>query len=88
MPINTNKSEINDKKREINPDYMSQREALAYASKRGFDDSMRKAGLNRLFLHAHDLTFYHPKNEATMRVEAPLDKTLKNTLLKLRDAKL
>ncbi|MBB1355595.1 23S rRNA pseudouridine(955/2504/2580) synthase, partial [Pseudoalteromonas sp. SR45-5] len=41
----------------------------------------------RLFLHAHDLSFYHPKNETTMRIEAPLDKTLKNTLLKLRDAK-
>ena len=53
-----------------------------------FDDSMRKVGLNRLFLHAHDLSFYHPKNETTMRIEAPLDKTLKNTLLKLRDAKL
>ena len=47
MPINTNKREINDKKREINPDYMSQREALAYASKRGFDDSMR--GIQQMY---------------------------------------
>jgi 23S rRNA pseudouridine955/2504/2580 synthase len=48
---------------------------------------MRKVGLNRLFLHAHDLSFYHPKNETTMRVEAPLDKALSNCLLKLRAAK-
>ena len=53
----------------------------------GFDESMRKRGLNRLFLHAHDLSFYHPKNETTMRVEAPLDKALSSCLVKLRAAK-
>ncbi|MGO2010566.1 MAG: 23S rRNA pseudouridine(955/2504/2580) synthase RluC [Pseudoalteromonas sp.] len=53
----------------------------------GFDAGMRKIGLNRLFLHAHDLRFYHPKSETTMRVEAPLDKTLKNCIKTLRAAK-
>ncbi|WP_417668138.1 23S rRNA pseudouridine(955/2504/2580) synthase RluC [Pseudoalteromonas tetraodonis] len=53
----------------------------------GFDESMRKRGLNRLFLHARDLSFYHPKNETTMRVEAPLDKALSSCLVKLRAAK-
>jgi 23S rRNA pseudouridine955/2504/2580 synthase len=48
---------------------------------------MRKIGLNRLILHDHDLSFYHPKNETTMRVEAPLDNALKSCILKLRDAK-
>ena len=52
-----------------------------------FDAGMRKIGLNRLFLHAHDLSFYHPKNETTMRVEAPLDKTLINCIKTLRAAK-
>tara|TARA_R110000751_G_scaffold78464_1_gene158265 strand:- start:439 stop:4875 length:4437 start_codon:yes stop_codon:yes gene_type:complete len=47
MPINTNKREVNDKKREINPDYMSQKEALSYASMRGFDDSMR--GIQQMY---------------------------------------
>lgn len=52
-----------------------------------FDAAMRKVGLNRLFLHAHDLRFYHPKNETTMRVEAPLDKVLTNCIKTLRAAK-
>jgi hypothetical protein len=47
MPINTNKREVNEKKREINPDYMSQKEALTYASKRGFDDSIR--GIQQMY---------------------------------------
>ncbi len=45
-----------------------------------FDTRMRNKGLNRLFLHAHDLTFVHPKTEETMRVEAPIDPCLKKTL--------
>ncbi|MBB1291925.1 23S rRNA pseudouridine(955/2504/2580) synthase RluC [Pseudoalteromonas sp. SR41-4] len=52
-----------------------------------FDAAMRKVGLGRLFLHAHDLSFYHPKNETTMRVEAPLDKALANCIKTLRAAK-
>ncbi len=49
-----------------------------------FDAQMRAKGLARLFLHAHDLAFMHPKTETTMRVEAPLDKALLNTLKVLR----
>jgi len=52
-----------------------------------FDSEMKKKGLNRLFLHAHDLTFVHPKTEETMRVEAPLDGNLKNCLKTLREDK-
>ncbi|MCF7499052.1 MULTISPECIES: 23S rRNA pseudouridine(955/2504/2580) synthase RluC [unclassified Pseudoalteromonas] len=50
-----------------------------------FDQYVNKlTGLNRLFLHAHDLRFMHPKNETTMHVEAPLDKALSNCIKKLR----
>ncbi|TGV20412.1 23S rRNA pseudouridine(955/2504/2580) synthase RluC [Pseudoalteromonas sp. MEBiC 03607] len=50
-----------------------------------FDQYVNKlTGLNRLFLHAHDLRFMHPKNETTMHVEAPLDNTLQNCIKKLR----
>ncbi len=50
-----------------------------------FDQYVNKlTGLNRLFLHAHDLRFMHPKNETTMHVEALLDKALSNCIKKLR----
>ena len=50
-----------------------------------FDQYVYKlTGLNRLFLHAHDLRFMHPKNETTMHVEAPLDNALQNCIKKLR----
>lgn len=49
-----------------------------------FDSRMREMGLGRLFLHAHDLRFLHPKHETTMHVEAPLDKALNNALKILR----
>ncbi len=49
-----------------------------------FDVEMRKAGLKRLFLHAHDLTFIHPKLEEKMTVTAPLDQNLTLTLNNLR----
>jgi 23S rRNA pseudouridine955/2504/2580 synthase len=49
-----------------------------------FDSRMREMGLSRLFLHAHDLRFLHPKHETTMHVEAPLDKALNNALKTLR----
>lgn len=50
-----------------------------------FDQYVNKlTGLNRLFLHAHDLRFMHPKNETTMHVEAPLDNVLQNCIKKLR----
>ncbi|NOU49463.1 23S rRNA pseudouridine(955/2504/2580) synthase RluC [Pseudoalteromonas sp. JBTF-M23] len=49
-----------------------------------FDAKMRSRGLGRLFLHAHDLRFLHPKTETTLHVEAPLDKALENCLKTLR----
>lgn len=49
-----------------------------------FDSRMREMGLSRLFLHAHDLRFLHPKHETTMHVEAPLDRALNNALKTLR----
>jgi 23S rRNA pseudouridine955/2504/2580 synthase len=49
-----------------------------------FDAKMRNQGLGRLFLHAHDLRFLHPKTETTMYVEAPLDNALTNCLKSLR----
>jgi 23S rRNA pseudouridine955/2504/2580 synthase len=46
----------------------------------GFDAYMREKGLNRLFLHAHDLTFTHPITEEKLTVEAPLDNILIRTI--------
>ncbi|MBD1581313.1 23S rRNA pseudouridine(955/2504/2580) synthase RluC [Pseudoalteromonas sp. S16_S37] len=50
-----------------------------------FDAKMRSRGLSRLFLHAHDLRFLHPKTETTLHVEAPLDKALENCLKTLKE---
>lgn len=41
-----------------------------------FSEQMRSLGLNRLFLHAESLSFYHPKSEQWVTVEAPLDTEL------------
>ncbi|MCF2861359.1 23S rRNA pseudouridine(955/2504/2580) synthase RluC [Pseudoalteromonas sp. Cnat2-41] len=51
-----------------------------------FDTAMRESGLNRLFLHARELRFLHPKTETTLALEAPLDKALTHCLEKLRRA--
>ncbi|MBC3767855.1 23S rRNA pseudouridine(955/2504/2580) synthase RluC [Neptunicella marina] len=48
-----------------------------------FDQHMRDLGLNRLFLHAHRISFYHPKKEATVSFEAPLESSLQQCLVKL-----
>lgn len=48
-----------------------------------FCDKMRSLGLNRLFLHAAELSFVHPGTEMTMRFEAPLDNHLKQALAAL-----
>lgn len=45
-----------------------------------FDSLTRKAGLDRLFLHAWSLSFTHPKTEKRMKIEAPLDGKLTTTL--------
>ncbi|MFY8272582.1 23S rRNA pseudouridine(955/2504/2580) synthase RluC [Pseudoalteromonas sp. SSDWG2] len=50
-----------------------------------FDAQMRTNGLNRLFLHARELRFFHPKTETTLALEAPLDKALESCLERLRE---
>ena len=49
-----------------------------------FDDSMRTLGLNRLFLHALHITFFHPVLEKKMTVSAPLCSRLEQLLDKLQ----
>ncbi|MCQ1857518.1 23S rRNA pseudouridine(955/2504/2580) synthase RluC [Haemophilus sputorum] len=49
-----------------------------------FDAKMQMLGLNRLFLHAYSIRFTHPKTGEEMVITAPLDKTLKGVLAKLR----
>ncbi|MBK4775347.1 23S rRNA pseudouridine(955/2504/2580) synthase RluC [Candidatus Pantoea edessiphila] len=49
-----------------------------------FDNRIINTGLNRLFLHAHALTFLHPKTGKTIYLEAPIDKILIDCLSKLR----
>jgi len=48
-----------------------------------FDQSMQALGLNRLFLHAAHITFYHPVREERMIMSAPLCPRLETLLTKL-----
>ncbi|WP_105200475.1 MULTISPECIES: 23S rRNA pseudouridine(955/2504/2580) synthase RluC [unclassified Pseudoalteromonas] len=50
-----------------------------------FDAQMRAQGLNRLFLHARELRFFHPQTETTLALEAPLDAALEHCLGRLRE---
>lgn len=50
-----------------------------------FDQQMSELGLNRLFLHAASIRFEHPKTGDTLRLNAPLDETMKEVLKKLRE---
>ena len=52
---------------------------------REFDKKMSELGLNRLFLHAFEIVFFHPRTEEKMRVKAPLDGKMKQVLTKLRN---
>ncbi len=54
---------------------------------REFDSKLASTGLRRLFLHAAALTFTHPNNGETLRLEAPLDEELKRCLKALRQQK-
>lgn len=47
---------------------------------RVFDSVAHTLGLNRLFLHAHELSFQHPQSGKTITVNAPLDAVLQTTL--------
>ncbi|WP_406702991.1 23S rRNA pseudouridine(955/2504/2580) synthase RluC [Sodalis sp.] len=49
-----------------------------------FDQQLTGCGLNRLFLHAAALRFDHPGSGKTLRIEAPLDRSLRQCLLYLR----
>lgn len=51
---------------------------------KGFDNKMKQAGLKRLFLHAHEISFFHPVSETTVRFEAPIDDSLQKVLGNLR----
>ncbi len=50
-----------------------------------FDKRVSALGLNRLFLHAHSLSYVHPVSGQQMRHKAELDKTLIKTLKRLQN---
>lgn len=45
-----------------------------------FDQQMRTLGLHRLFLHAHSLSFIHPRTDKVVQFEAPKDEQLTQIL--------
>lgn len=49
-----------------------------------FDQQMRTLGLHRLFLHAHSLSFIHPRTDKEVQFEAPKDEQLTHILKVLR----
>lgn len=49
-----------------------------------FDKQLKGSGLHRLFLHAAALRFEHPDTGEVMRIEAPLDASLRHCLNYLR----
>ena len=51
---------------------------------REFDKSLKSSGINRLFLHAKEISFFHPVSETTVRFEAPLEESLERALESLR----
>lgn len=51
---------------------------------REFDSSLKSSGINRLFLHAKEISFFHPVSETTVRFEAPLEDSLELALENLR----
>ena len=51
---------------------------------RDFDAKMKPNGLKRLFLHAKEISFFHPVSETTVHFQAELDKALDFTLNKLK----
>ncbi|EBW1656595.1 23S rRNA pseudouridine(955/2504/2580) synthase RluC, partial [Salmonella enterica subsp. enterica serovar Typhimurium] len=54
---------------------------------RDFDAQLVGTKLNRLFLHASSLTFTHPSTGEQMRIEAPMDTSLRHCLQVLRSQK-
>jgi|TARA_B100000795_G_C22749812_1_gene418903 23S rRNA pseudouridine955/2504/2580 synthase len=51
---------------------------------RGFNKTMKKIGLNRLFLHAWKLGVSHPTSSEKLLIEAPIPKHLKNVINELK----
>ncbi len=49
-----------------------------------FDQKMQELGLNRLFLHAAHITFFHPVLEKKLTVSAPICSRLATLLEKLQ----
>lgn len=49
-----------------------------------FDAYTKKTGLNRLFLHAANIKFTHPKTEEMMEINAPMEPMLTRAIEKLR----
>ena len=53
---------------------------------RRFDAYTGKVGLDRLFLHAANIRFVHPKSEQSMEINAPMEPKLEQVLAGLRGA--
>lgn len=51
---------------------------------KSFDQHARGQGLKRLFLHAKEISFFHPITETTVRFEADIDDQLQSVLQNLR----
>ncbi|AFP85493.1 pseudouridine synthase, RluA family [secondary endosymbiont of Heteropsylla cubana] len=49
-----------------------------------FNKTLKNCGLNRIFLHAAAISFFHPANGEIFRIEAPLDSSLHQCLIYLR----
>ncbi|WP_299013845.1 23S rRNA pseudouridine(955/2504/2580) synthase RluC [uncultured Photobacterium sp.] len=49
-----------------------------------FDAYTKKTGLNRLFLHAANIKFTHPKTEEVMEINAPMEPKLLKAIKQLR----
>lgn len=48
--------------------------------------TFKKYGLNRLFLHAYSLSFYHPNTKKFFHMRAPIDQSLSSCLYYLRNS--
>ena len=52
-----------------------------------FNKVMKKAGLGRLFLHAHRLQLHNPQSKAQLNIEAPLPQQLQSVIDNLQPGK-
>ena len=49
-----------------------------------FSERMAQSGVERLFLHAHELIFKHPLSGDLLKIQAPLDKNLNKAVILLQ----